>query len=122
MQTHKILCLDNDELLLEVLALVLERAGFQPLKAATPTEAIALARREPPALILLDLKAGAALPALLEATPGTPIILMSTTEIDERALAALEAGAAGFIFKPALNGRKLEQIIADYLPQPEIMQ
>lgn len=118
MQTHKILCLDNNDLLFEVL----ERAGFQSLKATTSTEAIALARRESPALILLDLKAGAVLPALLEATPGTPIILMSTTEIDERVLAALEAGAAGFIFKPALNGHKLEQIIADYLPQPEVMQ
>lgn len=50
-----ILCVDDEEHILDLLTYVLEEAGFSVLLARTGTDALALAYSEKPTLILLDL-------------------------------------------------------------------
>ena len=92
----------------------LVRAGFRALleaggqinvvgEASTGEEAVAKARRLRPDVVLLD----ATLPGLncVEATgriladPGIAVMLLTTTEEDERILATLRAGARGLLLK-----------------------
>lgn len=119
MLNNVILCIDHDALLLEVFSLVLLRDGYEVIKAETISAAAAAIQRQTPALILLDLDLGETLTVLTNLAPSAPVIVISTTEFDDRAQAAMAAGASGFIFKPALNLNKLREIIADYLPQKE---
>ena len=49
-----ILTVDDDALLRRSLAFNLEKAGYRVSTAATAEDALALARRDPPELILLD--------------------------------------------------------------------
>ena len=92
----------------------LVRAGFRALleaggqisivgEASTGEEAVALARSLRPDVVLID----ATLPGLdcVEATgriladPGIAVMLLTTTEEDERILATLRAGARGLLLK-----------------------
>jgi DNA-binding NarL/FixJ family response regulator len=93
----------------------LVRAGFRVLleetsrihvvgEAATGQEALSLARRMRPEAVLMD----ASLPGLdcVEATrvlaeSGAAVMLLTTSESDDRALAALRAGASGLLLKDA---------------------
>jgi DNA-binding NarL/FixJ family response regulator len=94
----------------------LVRAGFRVLleetsrihvvgEAATGQEALSLARRMRPEVVLMD----ASLPGLdcVEATPrvlaesGAAVMLLTTSESDDRILAALRAGASGLLLKDA---------------------
>ena len=92
----------------------LVRAGFRALlesggqinvvgEASTGEEAVALARRLRPDVVLID----ATLPGLdcVEATarmledPGIAVMLLTATELDERIFATLRAGARGLLLK-----------------------
>jgi DNA-binding response OmpR family regulator len=53
--TEHLLLVDDDVLLRCSLSFNLERAGYRASTAATAKDAMALARREPPDLILLDI-------------------------------------------------------------------
>lgn len=53
--TEHILLVDDDVLLRRSLSFNLERAGYRASTAATAKNAMALARRDPPDLILLDI-------------------------------------------------------------------
>jgi DNA-binding response OmpR family regulator len=50
-----ILLVDDDALLRRSLAFNLEQAGYRPSTAANAEDALSLARRDPPDLILLDI-------------------------------------------------------------------
>lgn len=111
-----ILCVDDNEILLNILTLVLERAGYRTRQAKTGQEAIAAALHKPD-LILIKLD------IFLEAKVQfrCPVILMASHEVDDQVVAVMEANqdVVGFISKPALNVQNLEQIITAYLPQKQ---
>jgi DNA-binding NarL/FixJ family response regulator len=95
----------------------LVRAGFRALldaqadievtgEAADGVEAVELARREPPDIVLMDVR----MPRMdgLEATrrvtseptlAGTRVIVLTTFELDEYVFGALRVGASGFLLK-----------------------
>jgi DNA-binding NarL/FixJ family response regulator len=92
----------------------LVRAGFRALleaggqinvvgEASTGEEAVALARRLRPDVVLID----ATLPGLdsvlatgqILADPGIAVMLLTATELDERGFATLRAGARGMLVK-----------------------
>lgn len=74
--------------------------------AATGTEALALVRRTEPDVVLLDLAMpevdGVAVLRELRATGArTRVIIFTVFDTDERIIAAVEAGAAGYLLKGA---------------------
>ncbi|GAB4407312.1 MAG: DNA-binding response regulator [Anaerolineae bacterium] len=103
MSSH-ILIVDDDALLRRSLAFNLEQAGYRCSTAATAEDALAMAQRDRPDLVLLDIS----LPGMdgLEAlrhfqgTVGCPVIFLTARrrELDE--ILGLELGADDYITKP----------------------
>ncbi len=99
-----ILLVDDDALLRRSLAFNLEQAGYRASTAANAEDALALARREPPDLVLLDigLPGMDGLDALrhFKENIGTPVIFLTARrrELDE--VVGLELGADDYITKP----------------------
>ena len=103
MASH-ILLVDDDALLRRSLAFNLERAGYRVSTAASAEDALALAQRDRPDLVLLDigLPGMDGLDALrhLDAQVGVPVIFLTARrrELDE--VLGLELGADDYITKP----------------------
>jgi DNA-binding response OmpR family regulator len=100
-----ILVVDDDTLLRRSLSLQLEQAGYRASTAANAEDALALARREPPDLILLDV----GLPGMdgLEALrhfqkdmQDIPVIFVSARRRELDTILGLELGADDYITKP----------------------
>ena len=102
-----ILCVDDDENILEVLSEMLEAAGMPVLVARTGYDALALAISQRPALILLDL----VLPDLpgeevcnrLRAhvpTAEIPIIMLTVKGDESDKVFGFENGADDYVTKP----------------------
>lgn len=99
-----ILAVDDDALLRRSLVLTLERRGYRVSTAASAEDALLIARRETPSLVLLDIN----LPGMdgLEALRwfrqevGAPVIFLTARrrELDE--VLGLELGADDYITKP----------------------
>ena len=103
MDTH-ILLVDDDALLRRSLSFNLEQAGYRVSAAANAEDALALATRDPPDLILLDI----GLPGIdgldalqqLRARGDAPVIFVTARrrELDE--VLGLELGADDYVTKP----------------------
>lgn len=96
-----VLVVDDDSSMLNVLSLILERAGFTPRKAGHPHEALKLMEELKPDLIITDLMMpdmnGVDLIRAIRRLPngqGVPILLRSYRILDQKHVKeALEAGA-----------------------------
>lgn len=99
-----ILIVDDDPLLRRSLGFSLERAGYRTSAAATAEDGLALARRDPPDLVLLDI----ALPGMdgLEALRrfrdhiGAPVIFLTAQRRGLDQVLGLEMGADDYVTKP----------------------
>ena len=99
-----ILVVDDDTLLRRSLSLQLEQAGYRASTAASAEDALALAERDRPDLILLDV----GLPGMdgLEAlrhfhkSMDTPVIFVSARRRELDTILGLELGADDYITKP----------------------
>lgn len=100
-----ILVVDDDALLRRSLSLQLEQNGFRASTAETAEDALALARRDPPDLILLDV----GLPGMdgLEALrhfqkekEALPVIFVTARRRELDTILGLELGADDYITKP----------------------
>mgnify|MGYP001610348955 CR=1 FL=1 len=112
-----ILIVDDSRTVVRALQLILERAGYLTFSAADGVQAISLARRQRPDLILMDV----VMPVMngFEATrvlvndPQTaaiPVIMMSGAEqVSDRVWGA-RLGAKGFLAKPFNNEELLGKI------------
>ncbi|WP_017327652.1 response regulator transcription factor [Synechococcus sp. PCC 7336] len=85
-------------------------------EAASAAQAIALAREQHPALILLDLELSAedgiaALQGLREAEFGGKVLVLSAHREDEWVFRSMRAGASGYLFKDRLV-KELSEAIA----------
>ena len=108
----KVLLVDDHALLRDGLALVMAQAfpGLHLLQAGTLGEASEVLRREADVqLVLLDLSLPdgdgiEALPRLREAAPGATLVALSADDSIATVMAAIGAGAAGFIPKTAQAG------------------
>lgn len=100
----RILLVDDDVLLRRSLAFNLEQAGYSATTAVSAEDALAIARRDPPDLVLLDigLPGMDGLDALryLKETLNLPVIFVTARrrELDE--VVGLELGADDYITKP----------------------
>ena len=103
----KILVVDDDRIIIEVLGQSLSLAGYEVITAADGEQGLEYARKLDPDLILLDVMMpkldGYSVCTQLKQDPATrliPIIILTAlTERDDK-LKALEAGADEFIRKP----------------------
>jgi DNA-binding NarL/FixJ family response regulator len=103
--TERILVVDDHPLTRDALAGLLGQHGFDVVgTVASGEEAVERARELQPQLVLLDLTMPglgglAALPLLLEAAPGTEVVVLTAAEDDHSLLQAIRAGAAGYLLK-----------------------
>lgn len=122
---YKILLVDDEPDLLATYKSLLESAGFGVLCAGSAREALDLARRSRPDLVLSDVAMpevdGRALTAQLKAdraTAAIPIVLMSGAYKEEEDQAeGLEAGADDYLPKPAsprLLAARLRAVLRRY--------
>ena len=101
-----LLIVEDDEALRLRLTRAFEARGFEVWGAATPEEAAALATREPPELVVLDLKVGTGngldlIPKLKAADPATRIVVLTGYGSVATAIEALRRGATHYLTKPA---------------------
>ncbi|MBL7208729.1 MAG: response regulator [Dehalococcoidia bacterium] len=103
----KILIADDEKDVRDLVRFTFERRGFEVVEATDGIEAVTLARRELPALILLD----AMMPGMsgyeasrelkkAEATKEIPIVFLSAKGQTYEVIEGLEAGAVAYIIKP----------------------
>ena len=105
----KLLLVDDHALLRDGLALVMaqEFIGLQLLHASTLAQATAALQRDPDVrLVLLDLALPdgngiEAMPRLRETAPAATLVVLSADERHDTVMAAIGAGAAGYIPKTA---------------------
>ena len=107
MVAPKILVVEDEELLQELLTYNLRRAGYHPISSLNGTEAFEIAVVEKPALILLDLMLpdtdGFAVCKHLRSrteTEAIPIIMLTAREQAADIVRGLELGADDYITKP----------------------
>ncbi len=99
-----ILLVDDDALLRRSLAFNLEQAGYRPSTAANADDALALARRDPPDLILLDigLPGMDGLDALRQFRDrmSAPVVFLTARRRELDQVLGLELGADDYVTKP----------------------
>ncbi|MFN8642343.1 MAG: SpoIIE family protein phosphatase [Candidatus Binatia bacterium] len=113
----RLLIVDDNEINRRVLAGILRRESYDLGTAGNGEEALALARRVPPDLILLDImmpaKDGYEVCAELKADPRTehvPVIFLSALAETADKIRGLELGAVDYITKPFNAGEVLARV------------
>jgi two-component system response regulator MtrA len=108
--TQRILVVDDDDALREMVGLVLSGAGYNPLFAADGVEAVRVFSESSPDLVLLDIMlpglSGIEVCRQLRASSGVPIIMLTAKGETEDVVLGLEAGADDYVVKPH-NGAEL---------------
>jgi DNA-binding NarL/FixJ family response regulator len=111
---ERILLVDDHPLTRSALAGLLQQHGFEVAgEAADGEEAIARASELRPDLILLDLSMPGldgltALPRLREAAPSCEVVVLTASGEEQNLLAAIRAGAAGYLLKSEPPARIVE--------------
>jgi two-component system phosphate regulon response regulator PhoB len=107
MSNERILVVDDEEPIRELLRYNLEKDGFRVACCGSGEEAIKLVRNDPPELILLDLMlpgtGGLDVCRTLKANPATadiPIIMVTAKTEDTDVVLGLELGAEDYVTKP----------------------
>jgi DNA-binding response OmpR family regulator len=104
MAKHKILVVDDERKIVELIRLYLERDGYRVLAAYDGLQALKLARQKQPDIILLDLLLpgmdGLDVCRTLKAESEVPIIMLTAKTTDEDKLTGLKLGADDYVTKP----------------------
>lgn len=107
MEGKRILVVDDEPGVLEIVRTNLEWEGYQVLEAQDGREALEVARRDHPDLVILDVMLpewnGWKVLQAIEADPdlaGTPVIMLTVVDDDVSMIQGLEMGAVEYICKP----------------------
>jgi len=104
MTSRKILVVEDEKKLVELIKLYLEKDGYQVLVAYDGRQALELARQKQPDLIVLDLMLpeidGLDVCRILRAESEIPIIMLTAKTTEEDKLLGLDLGADDYITKP----------------------
>jgi len=119
MAKKKILVVDDEKDILELLEYNLEKEGYEILKAMTGEEALELVKRKNPDLIILDLMLpdvdGLEVCKMLKKAPKTgsiPIIMLTAKGEESDIIVGLELGANDYITKPFSPGVLIARVKA----------
>ncbi len=100
----KVLVVEDEPVLLETLAYNLGKQGYEVLTAADGYQAIALARKERPALLILDLMLpgvdGFEVCRILRQEMSAPILMLTARAEEVDKVVGLEVGADDYMTKP----------------------
>ena len=100
----RILVVDDDVALAEMVGIVLRAEGFEPLFCSHGDEALEAFRAGQPDLVLLDLmlpgKDGTEICRLIRAESGVPIVMLTAKSDTVDIVVGLESGADDYIPKP----------------------
>ncbi len=104
MPASKILIMDDDVTVIELIKLYLEKEGYKTLEASDGKDGILKYRREKPDLIVLDLMLpeidGKQVCREIRKTDDTPIIMLTSKEDVLDKIVGLELGADDYMVKP----------------------
>jgi DNA-binding NarL/FixJ family response regulator len=110
---NRVLVVDDHDLFRTGLRALLEDEGFHVADASGGAEAVRRARAFAPDVVVMDMNMPEmtgveATPLVLEAAPEASVLMLTIATDDERVIAAVRAGACGYLLKDA----PLEQIAA----------
>jgi len=113
----RIMVVEDEPLILDLIAILLERAGHEVVRAPTAEEALHLAEHSPPDLVLMDIALpgidGLAATRILKSSPatrGVPVVALTAQAMRADAEEAVRAGCDGFIAKPISTRGFLGQV------------
>jgi DNA-binding NtrC family response regulator len=120
-QAVKLVAIDDDPQSLELISESLEQPGLAILTAADSEEGLALALRQRPHIVLVDmvmpkLTGMQVLERLVEADPSIDVILMTAHYSTESAVEAIQKGACDYITKPisiAALRQRIDKLVAE---------
>ena len=101
----QILVIDDDESIRRTLRLCLESGDYSVSLAGSGEAGLALAKKQPPDLALVDLRLGgmdglAVTRALAQEAPGAQVVIMTAYATIDNAVEAMRAGASDYLAKP----------------------
>lgn len=100
----RVLVVDDDAALSEMLGIVLRGEGFEPVFCADGSEALGAFREARPDLVLLDLmlpgRDGIDVCRAIRAESGTPIVMLTAKSDTVDVVVGLESGADDYVVKP----------------------
>ena len=106
----RVLVVDDDVALAEMLGIVLEAEGFEVIRCTDGAKAVAVFRESRPDLILLDLmlpgRDGIDVCREIRAESGVPIVMLTAKNDTIDVVVGLESGADDYVVKP-FKGREL---------------
>ena len=106
--TLKVLAIDDDPAMTELLTLLLKTHGFNVLTANTGEDGVAITRKDSPDVIILDLM----MPGMdgwqvcnqIRTFSSVPILVFSALDNPGMVASALDAGADDYLVKPVPSG------------------
>ena len=120
-----ILVCDDTKNIAQSILLMLQAEGYRALAAVSALECVAMARKEKPSLILMDIMMPGMDGAMAceamrdhEELSGIPIVLLSAMPEDEVRARAEECGAKGYLTKP-FSKRSLLEGVGKHVPLPK---
>src|SRR5581483_8800443 len=125
MPKTRILVIDDEAAIRDSLRMTLEYEGYEFLGAATGQEGLALAEREAPDLVLLDVKMPGmdgldVLTRLHAMSEMVPVIMISAHGTPSTAIDAVRKGAVDFLEKPFESTDRLRVTIQNALEQARL--
>jgi DNA-binding response OmpR family regulator len=112
--TLRILSIDDDPAMTELLSLLLKTHGYEPLVANTSTDGLRKIREESPDAVILDLMMpdmdGWQVCAEVRKFSTVPIIILSALDNPGLVASALDAGADDYLVKPVPTGTLLSSL------------
>lgn len=104
----KVLAIDDDPAMTELLTLLLKTHGFDVIVANTGVDGVAIARKESPDVVILDLMMpgmdGWQVCSQIRAFSTVPILVFSALDSPGMVASALDAGADDYLVKPVPSG------------------
>jgi len=122
----QILVIDDDESIRRTLRLCLESGDYSVSLAGSGEAGLALAKKQPPDLALVDLRLGgmdglAVTRALAQEAPGAQVIIMTAYATIDNAVEAMRAGASDYLAKP-FTPAAVKHVVARVLDSARMRQ
>ncbi len=119
----RILVVDDDTALAEMIGIVLRTEGFEPFFSADGSEAVETFRQTKPDLVLLDLMLpgidGIEVCSRIREESGVPIIMLTAKGDTADVVKGLESGADDYVVKPFNPKELVARIRTRLRPSPE---
>jgi DNA-binding response OmpR family regulator len=115
-KSGRILFVEDETVISEPFSQALRRAGFEPVVARTAAQALEMADRLEPDLVLLDLRLpdgdGRDVCRELRRTSDVPIVMLTASGTENDRIVGLELGADDYVVKPFSSGEVISRIRA----------